>query len=215
MRDFLRTGKRRGYYLHVDDFFTFTKSIQALQSIYNAENRKIHWLLHKIIKRSDMKIRKTTLEELDILLNLYNHARMFMAAHNNPTQWGTGYPPRELLESDILEGCSYVCEEHHKVIATFYYRFGEDDTYRKIYNGQWLDEEPYGVVHRITSDGTIKGTASFCFDWALAQCGSLKIDTHRDNLIMQHLLQKNGFTRCGMIYLEDGSERIAYQKKAF
>lgn len=153
--------------------------------------------------------------DLDILLNLYKNARMFMAAHNNPTQWGTNYPTRQLLESDILEGCSYVCEEHSKIIATFYYHFGEDDTYRKIYNGQWLDEAPYGVVHRITSDGTIKGTASFCLDWALTQCGSLKIDTHRDNHVMQHLLEKNGFTRCGIIYLNDGNERIAYQKKTF
>lgn len=153
--------------------------------------------------------------ELGILLNLYKNARMFMSSHNNPTQWGTGYPPQSLLESDILEGCSYVCEEHGQVIATFYYRFGEDSTYRRIYDGQWLDETPYGVVHRITSDGTIRGTASFCLSWALSQCGSLKIDTHRNNHIMQHLLEKNGFTRCGIIYLEDGSERIAYQKTAF
>lgn len=159
-----------------------------------------------------MKIRKTTMADLGILLDLYKNARIFMAAHNNPTQWGNSYPAQALLESDILEGCSYVCEEHGKIIAAFYYRFGTDDTYRKIYNGQWLDDAPYGVVHRITSDGTIKGTASFCLDWALSQCSSVRIDTHRDNHIMQRLLQKNGFTRCGIIYLEDGSERIAYQK---
>ncbi len=162
-----------------------------------------------------MIIRKTTRAELGILLNLYKNARTFMSSHNNPSQWGTGYPPQSLLESDISAGSSFVCVEHGKIIATFYYRFGEDGTYRRIYNGQWLDEAPYGVVHRITSDGTIRGTASFCLDWALSQCGSLKIDTHRDNHIMQHVLEKNGFTRCGIIYLQDGSERIAYQKKAF
>lgn len=162
-----------------------------------------------------MKIRKTTIADLDILLHLYDDARRFMAAHNNPTQWGTSYPSRMLLESDIESGCSYVCEEHGKIIAAFYYRFGTDDTYLRIYNGQWLDESPYGVVHRITSDGTIKGTASFCLDWALSQCRNLKIDTHRDNYVMQHLLEKNKFTRCGIIYLEDGSDRIAYQKNRY
>ena len=96
-----------------------------------------------------MKIRKATPTDLDILLRLYDSARRFMAAHGNPTQWGTAYPPRTLLESDIAEGRSYVCEEQQKVIATFYYRFGEEDSYRRICNGQWLDESPYGVVHRI------------------------------------------------------------------
>lgn len=162
-----------------------------------------------------MKIRKTTMADLGILLHLYEDARRFMAAHNNPTQWGNSYPSRALLESDIQSGCSYACEEHGKIIAAFYYRFGTDDTYQRIYNGQWLDESPYGVVHRIASDGVIKGTASFCLDWALLQCGNLKIDTHRDNYVMQHLLEKNKFTRCGIIYLEDGSERIAYQKKGY
>lgn len=99
------------------------------------------------------------------------------------------------------------------MIAAFYYRFGEENSYRRICNGQWLDESPYGVVHRITSDGTIRGAGSFCLDWALSQCRNLRIDTHRDNRVMQRLLEKRQFTRCGIIYLEDGSERIAYQKK--
>lgn len=160
-----------------------------------------------------MEIRKATMEDLPILLKLYENARSFMASHGNPTQWGTGYPSQDLLECDIRNGCSYVCEEHGKISAAFFYDFGTDETYATIYNGQWLDEAPYGVVHRIASDGTIRGTASFCLDWALKQCGSLKIDTHRDNTVMQHLLEKNGFTYCGIIYLEDGSERLAYQKK--
>ena len=160
-----------------------------------------------------MKIRKAAPADLDVLMDLYGNARRFMAAHNNPTQWGNSYPSRALLESDIGSGCSYVCEEHEKVIAAFYYRFGTDDSYRRIFDGTWLDESPYGVVHRITSDGTIRGAASFCLDWALSQCCNLRIDTHRDNQVMRHVLEKNQFTRCGTIYLEDGSERIAYQKK--
>ena len=160
-----------------------------------------------------MKIRKTTLDDMDVILKIYTDARSFMASHGNPTQWGSIYPSQALLENDIQSGYSYVCEEHGKIVATFFYRFGTDDTYLKIYNGEWLDESPYGVVHRIASDGTIRGTASFCLQWALEQCGNLRIDTHRDNTVMQHTLDKNDFTYCGVIYLEDGSERIAYQKK--
>lgn len=160
-----------------------------------------------------MKIRKTTLDDMGIILKIYADARNFMASRGNPTQWGSIYPSQTLLENDIQSGDSYVCEEHGKIIATFFYRFGVDETYLKIYNGEWLDESPYGVVHRIASDGTIRGTASFCLQWALEQCGNLRIDTHRNNTVMQHTLDKNGFTYCGVIYLEDGSERIAYQKK--
>ncbi len=159
-----------------------------------------------------MEIRKTTPDELELLLKMYEKARMFMAAHGNPTQWGTSYPSRELVAEDISTGCSYVCIEHGKIIATFYYREGDDNTYAHIYSGQWLNERPYGAVHRITSDGSVRGAASFCLEWAYQQCGNLKIDTHRDNTVMQHLLEKNGFTYCGIIYTDDGSERLAYQK---
>ena len=82
----------------------------------------------------------------------------------------------------------------------------------RIYEGESLNEAHYGVVHRITSDGSIRGAASYCLQWALEQCGNLKIDTHRDNIVMQHLLDKNEFKYCGVVYVEDGTERIAYQK---
>ena len=60
---------------------------------------------------------------------------------------------------------------------------------------------------------SIRGAASFCLNWALEQCRNLRIDTHRDNVVMQHMLDKNGFQYCGIIYLEDGSERLGYQKR--
>lgn len=97
-------------------------------------------------------------------------------------------------------------------MGVFYYKEGRDRTYDVIEGGEWLSEAPYGVVHRITSDGTVKGTASFCLDWAFRKCGNLRIDTHRDNVVMQNLLKKNGFSYCGIIHVEDGSERLAYQK---
>lgn len=136
-----------------------------------------------------------------------------MSSHGNPTQWGNTYPPKPLVAKDIEEGCSYVCIEQDKIVATFYYKEGRDDTYVKIYEGQWLDDSPYGVIHRITSDGTVRGAATYCINWALNQCGNLRMDTHRDNMVMQHTLDKNGFTYCGIIYSDDGTERLAYQKK--
>ena len=79
----------------------------------------------------------------------------------------------------------------------------------------WLNDTlPYGTVHRLASAGRQKGVASAVLEWSLEHCQSLRADTHADNKIMQHLLEKNGFTRCGIIHVRDGSPRYAYQKLA-
>ena len=132
--------------------------------------------------------------DLPQILKIYAHARAVMKASGNPTQWGDHFPPQELLEEDIL---------------------GADPTYAAIEDGQWLDDTlPYGTVHRLASAGKHKGVASAVLDWSMEHCQSLRADTHADNKIMQHLLEKNGFTRCGIIHVADGSPRFAYQKLA-
>ncbi len=160
-----------------------------------------------------MQVRKTKPDELDQVMAIYAHARQFMADHGNPSQWGSVKPAREQIAADIEHGNSYVCVENGEIAAVFFYSEGIDPTYVKIYEGQWLNDKPYGVVHRIASAGTVKGAGSFCLNWAFSQCGNLKIDTHRDNIVMQNTLKKNGFVYCGIIYLEDGDERLAYQKE--
>ena len=42
--------------------------------------------------------------------------------------------------------------------------------------------------------------------------GILRSTLIRITILCQHVLEKNGFTRCGIIFTEDGSERIAFQK---
>ena len=100
------------------------------------------------------------------------------------------------------------------MVGTFYFIQGADiePTYRNIEDGAWRDDSPYGVVHRIATDGT-RGVGTFCLNWAYAQCGHLRIDTHGDNRVMQGLLDKLGFVRCGTIYVvEDNDPRLAYEK---
>jgi RimJ/RimL family protein N-acetyltransferase len=102
-----------------------------------------------------------------------------------------------------------------KVIGTFYFIQGNDiePTYREIENGAWIDESSYGVVHRLASDGSEKGIGRYCLDWAFKQCGHLRVDTHTDNKVMQNLLTKNGFIKCGIIHVvEDNYPRYAYEK---
>ena len=159
-----------------------------------------------------MNIRKATYEDLDRIMAIYENARTFMRENGNPDQWGDSYPSRELIINDIKESCCHVCELQGEPVGVFYYKKGEDPTYRKIYEGEWINNAPYAVIHRIAVATHCRGVASFCFDRCFELCPNIRIDTHRNNLPMQRSLAKNGFTRCGIIYLEDGSERIAYQK---
>ena len=159
-----------------------------------------------------MEIRKTRIEELDAVLEIYAHARKFMAEHDNPTQWKDNWPPREYVEQDIANGKSYVCVEGDIIGAVFYYAEEHDASYDKIYEGQWLNDEPYAVVHRIASAGTLKGAGSFCMNWASKQYKNIRIDTHKDNYVMQNMLKKCGFQYCGVVYCEIGEPRVAYQK---
>ena len=159
-----------------------------------------------------MKIRPTMREDLEAVMKLYADARKFMGENGNPTQWVNGYPTLEMVSGDIQEESSYVCVEDDVILGVFRFTIGIDPTYIHIYEGSWLNEEPYGVVHRIASSGQKKGVASYCLNWCLEQWGNIRIDTHRDNHIMQNLLLKNGYSRCGIIYLENGDERIAFQK---
>lgn len=160
----------------------------------------------------EMEIRLACPEDLKAIMQIYADARAFMRENGNPGQWGDNYPPEEMIREDVAGRKSYVCEADGELLGVFYYHEGEDSTYKVIENGKWLNDRPYGVIHRIASTRSRRGVAAFCFAWAAEQCGNLKIDTHRDNIPMQRSLAKNGFTRCGIIHLENGEERIAYQK---
>lgn len=159
-----------------------------------------------------MKIRKTTWKDLEGVLELYAQARAFMKANGNPDQWGDSYPPTEQVKQDIEEGKSYVCEEDARLLGTFFFSTVPDPDYLKIYEGAWLGTGSYGVMHRVAAPGARRGVATFCVNWCMEQCGDLRIDTHQDNVPMQRMLEKNGFTRCGVVHLAKGGERIAFEK---
>lgn len=151
--------------------------------------------------------------DLPQILKIYAHARAVMKASGNPTQWGDNFPPQELLEEDIDSNRLFLYVVNGQIEAVFAFILGADPTYAVIEDGQWLDDTlPYGTVHRLASAGKQKGVGKAVLDWSMEHCQSLRADTHADNKIMQHLLEKNGFARCGIIHVEDGTPRVAYQK---
>lgn len=158
-----------------------------------------------------MNIRKSTLRDLTEIKAIYSSARRFMKESGNPNQWGDYYPDDALIASDISEGCSYLVTEGEAAVAVFYFRDGEDRAYDSIHDGEWLNAAPYGVIHRVAVGVSGRGVAGRIFSYCKERCSDLKIDTHRDNTPMQRSLLKNGFRYCGIIYLENGEERLAYQ----
>ena len=155
-------------------------------------------------------IRKATLSDLPRIREIYEIARQFMRKNGNHLQWGKGDEPEALIEEDICQGNLYVLEEAD-IHAVFAFIIGEDPTYLEIEEGSWKSEEPYAAVHRVASDGTVQGVLGHVMDYCSAQVPHLRIDTHKDNKVMQHVLEKYGFVSCGIVHVRDGSPRIAYE----
>lgn len=159
-----------------------------------------------------MIIRKSTLSDVDAIMEIYDGARSYMLSEGNPHQWGGGYPYREIVIEDIENGHSYICEDEGLPVAVFCYFKGVDESYNEIYSGCWLDDGPYAVIHRIAVSVHGKGIASFCIRWCISQSDSIRIDTHEDNHPMQNLLNKLGFSYCGKIKCSyTATERLAFQ----
>ena len=160
-----------------------------------------------------MEIRRACMEDLPQILRIYECARAYMRESGNPTQWAGGYPPVERVEADIRQDISYVVGDESGLHGVFVFFVGEDPTYLKI-DGVWLNDRPYGLMHLIGSDGAVKGIFGKMSDFCKSQVSEIRIDTHKDNHTMQHLLAKHGFKKCGIIYLADGQPRLAYHFSA-
>lgn len=161
---------------------------------------------------NDFTFRLATLADLEWLLAIFERARRFMASVGNPNQWIQGYPGRSLMEAEIAASHCYVCLYAGHVVGTFCFLPGPDANYRVIEAGEWLSDAPYHVLHRLASDGSVRGIADACLDWCFQHTSNLRVDTHRDNKVLQHILAKHGFSYCGIIYVANGTPRLAYQK---
>lgn len=162
---------------------------------------------------NSLTIRLAADRDIPAVIDIYADARRYMAENGNPNQWTGGYPDTDQVQSDLNNNNLYVCSDScNNIVGVFCYFEGIEPDYQNIYQGGWLTEGPYGVIHRIAVGAHQKGIASACLSYAFSRCGNLRIDTHRDNLPMQRTLAKNGFTPCGIIYTKYGGERIAYQK---
>lgn len=157
-------------------------------------------------------IRPSTCNDIPHIMQLLEYGRQKMRANGNTEQWTNGNPQQSLIEDDILQKNSYIIEENGQPIATFAFIKGPDITYNKIYEGKWIEHtHPYHIIHRMASKHGVHGIFKEVLDYCFERASNIRIDTHRQNIIMRNALEKNGFSYCGIIYLRDGAERLAYQ----
>ena len=159
------------------------------------------------------RIRPATAADLPALRPVFEAAKGIMRASGNTGQWINGYPSEAVIGDDIDNGYGFVVVDDGAIVGYFAFIPSPEPTYAAIYDGAWLDEaRPSHVVHRIASVPEAPGIFKSLMDWCFAQDPNIRVDTHRDNRIMQHCIDAYGFTYCGIIYLESGDERLAYQR---
>lgn len=151
--------------------------------------------------------------DVDRIMLVLEAAKQVMRNAGNENQWINGYPNLEAVLADIERDGAMVVEDDGVVVAYFAFLPSPEPTYARIYDGMWVDDElPYHVVHRMGGVPTARGIFASAMEYCFAQDPNIRVDTHRDNKIMQHLFTKHGFKYCGIIYLLNGDERLAYQK---
>lgn len=165
-----------------------------------------------------MEFRQAKISDLDQIVEIIELSKKYLK-ETKVDQWQDGYPSKEDLRRDIESRNSYVLTNKDEIVATTVISLDGESTYNSIFNGEWITNEDYIVMHRVAVHDKYKGKGIFkelikeAENLALNKgISSIKIDTHRDNISMQRAVVKNDFEKCGIIYLEDGSERIAFEK---
>lgn len=160
-----------------------------------------------------IKIRKNTTEDLSQIIPIFESARTYMRLNGNLNQWSEDYPGERDILKDISEGNSYIgIDLDGEAVMTFAFIVGQDPTYKNIYEGNWLNNDEYGTIHRIASNGKVRGVLKAACDYGFQKVRNIRIDTHEANFPMLRALNDLGFVKCGIINCRDGSPRIAFQK---
>ena len=166
-----------------------------------------------------MEFRKAIDSDITGIMDVIRQAQAYLK-EQGINQWQNNYPNLETVQGDIANENGYVLLNDNKVVATVAVSFDGEKTYESIYSGEWITDCEYAVIHRLAVDNNFKGLglSSVMIKNIEKMClasgiYSIRVDTHEENKSMQKMLSKNGFKYCGIIYLEDKSKRIAFEKK--
>ena len=167
-----------------------------------------------------MKLLRAQKKDLVSIMSIIKDAQELLAGQNID-QWQNGYPNESIILNDIQNKESYVLKSKHEdLAATAMFSTKNEPTYSKI-EGRWINPKQsiYGVIHRMAVAKNFRGQgmAKFIFNQCEQKLSekkipSMRIDTHEGNCGMQKLLKTMGYSYCGVIYLENGDQRLAFEK---
>ena len=214
-----------GYVQHTEnDADSADVDVTVTESAVNAVSAVNTMSVPVSIDDGERSVRVATMADFPAIQAMYARARKLMADNGNPTQWADRFPLESTVRTDIEEGRTRLLVDHagadgvvrgtERLLAVFVLCPGPDPSYAHI-EGAWLDDDDYMAVHRVAASGLAGHAGRDCLNWAVARYGNVRMDTHRNNHGMQHVLESCGFTRCGVIELvqrEGDAERLAYQR---
>ncbi len=166
--------------------------------------------------------RKATLEDMDDLMAIAKEASAYLRSCG-VDQWQDNFPNPEVFARDISKDNCWLFTHEGKAAGVIVIYLEPEEDYRGI-EGRWLTEgEHYGVIHRVAVKDAYRGRSLSGEMMQLAEdiilgrgYPSVRIDTHEDNLTMQNMLKKRGYTPCGVVWLKNGQElckkRIGLEK---
>lgn len=169
---------------------------------------------------SNIYLRQARSEDLPKVLDIISGAKKTLR-DRGVDQWQSGYPDEAILKQDLKDGINYVLLLDGEVVGTAALQQGIEENYENIVNGSWDKDskKEYSVIHRIAVEPGHQGkhlsaalirqllTISYQLGYS-----DVRIDTHPENLVMQHVITTNGFVEKGEISMEeDDGPRKAYQ----
>ena len=160
-------------------------------------------------------IEKAKLTDLSEIVAVIESARAYLKAQGIDQWQKSAYPAISDIRTDIENDVAYVLKVAGKVAAYGAVIAGFDPAYDLI-QGAWRnDKHDYVTVHRMAVSTAFRGQAlgqrflTSVFE-TFSTYQDFRVDTHPDNQIMQHILTKLGFEKCGVVMFEGA--RWAYQK---
>lgn len=156
------------------------------------------------------------LEDCNICSDIIDMGREFQREQGF-VQWTDDYPNKNTIYNDIKSRKGYVLKVKGVIAGYMCIDFDGEPAYEDI-QGKWRTEGAYAVVHRMAFDNSLRGmgltgTAFKLIEELCVQndVRTIRVDTDFPNERMQHILQKNGFEKCGTIIFQ-GSGKLAYDK---
>ena len=103
-----------------------------------------------------MELRKSSKSDIESIMNIIHQAQNYFKK-KGIDQWQNNYPNEDTILADINNKISYVLVKDNSIVGTAAISFDKERTYDFIYEGNWISNDKYAVIHRIAIDNEYKG----------------------------------------------------------